>query len=449
MQLLSPTIKNRLNSWNPLPYIRSFFQSEIREEILKGIDIRLLYFDGELINLENGSAEKADINPQSIACATLKLISEEKDSKGNAVSSSKKKTNNKSIALFLPLTEFIYTKYSMPGVDSANIKAALSYQRDEFLPASSEHLQLTVKHIKQDSNYALWFSENNTENFYLAFHQQGLILSTILPNFSLLSSKTKSHLIKECSDSYIAQYNFSDYSLSQIGHILASDLKTEDFKKEWESSFGLLENATPCLKSKANWIDYLADNQTETNYKQSVYAYFPQQVKKKFKSKGHLRNSRVIGLMAFIFIFMAAIPFVDNERKYWKSEKKYNKYLALSKDIREQRSKVLTNEEEWGLYINYPKVNILEVITRLNKIIPLDSWISSFKIKNGYVEIDGYSPNPTAILEVISGQSDFNEVAFNQNTRAQRGKDKEKFGITFHIKNVDVDEYEKIYFSDN
>ncbi len=60
--------------------------------------------------------------------------------------------------------------------------------------------------------------------------------------------------------------------------------------------------------------------------------------------------------------------------------------------------------------------------------------------------MDGFSPNPAAILEVISAQNDFNEVAFNKNIRAQRGQDKERFGITFHIRGLNVEEYEKTYF---
>ena len=446
MQLLSIKLKNRLNYFNPFPLIQSFFQSEIREEILKGIDIRLLYFDGELINLENSRVEKIAFKPQAIADAAKRLISYTIQNSALDKKELKKKLDKSSIALFLPLTNFIYTQYSMLGVDAKNIHAALSYQQDEFLPASSDDLELTVKQLKQENNFALWFSAKKAEDFYLAFQQQGLTLASILPSLSLLLSKDES-TIRESSKDYLAQYSFSEYGLLKIGHIAVQDLDIEAFKKEWESSFGAVDNSTQCINSKTSWLDYLIDSRYAENYKKSQYAYFPKQIKTQFKSRGYLRNSRVIGLLAFILIFLLALPFVENERKYFREQQKYQKYFDLAKDVREKRSKVLSNEEYWALYLNYPQVDVLTIISRLNEIIPIDSWISSFQIKNGYIEVEGYSPNPTSILELISAQEDFDEVAFNKNTQAERGKTKERFGITFHIKGVNIDDYEKQYFN--
>ena len=447
MQFLTPSIKNRLVSWNPLPYIRSFFQTEIREEILQGIDVRLLYLNGDLINLEaKTSVENVTLEPAALAQASkILLTAEEKNN-------SKTKEQKVSIALFLPLTEFIYTQYDMPAVDVSNIKAALNYQREELLPASSDDLQLTVAHLKQQNNYALWFSQLKAQELFLAFVQEGLTLSAILPRLTLLSNKghtLKSEMdtFREKADNYLAQYKFSEHALVQLGHITDVDIKVEVFKKEWETNFGSIDNSIHCLQNKQDWFEFISQKNNSDNFRHSQYAYFPSDIKKRFKSRGRLRNSRVIGLFAFIVVFALAVPFIINEVRYWQEERKYQHYWEEAKNVRMMREEILKNEDEWALFLNYPQTNALDIIYRLNKVIPVNSWISSFQIKNGYVEIDGYSPNPAAILEVISAQNDFNEVAFNQNIRAERGKDKERFGITFHIKDLNVEEYEKEYFN--
>jgi len=449
MQFLTPSIKNKLTSWNPFPYILSFFQTEIREEILKGVNFRLLYLNGELINLENKqSIENVLLEAETIAQASKLLLPNEP----------KKKKKAHTIVIFLPLTEFIYTQYDLPAVDSHNIKSALSYQRDELLPASDNDLQLTVSHLKHKDNFALWFSKQKIQNYHLAFQQLGLNLSAILPRLTLLSSnkghfsknqntQAGLHQIQDNADNYLAQFSFYNHSLMQLGHITDQDRKIDIFKQEWHSKFPSIDNSIELLKNKSDWFKWTDDKRITDNYKLSRYAYFPEQIKNRFKNRGRLRKSRVIGLLAFILIFILAIPFVINEVRYWKYEAKYQVFLDKAKDVRKMRADVINHEEQWALYLNYPRINVLDIISRLNKIIPVNSWISSFQIKKGYVEIDGFSPNPAAILEVISAQNDFNEVAFNKNTRTQRGQNKERFGITFHIKGLNVEEYEKEYFN--
>jgi len=448
MQFLTPSIKNKLNSWNPFPYIRSFFQTEIREEILKGVNVRLLYLNGELINLENKqSIENVILDAETIAQASKLLLPNEP----------KKKKQAHTIVLFLPLTEFIYTQYDLATVDSHNIKSALNYQRDELLPASENDLQLAVSHLKHKDNFALWFSQQKVQNYHFAFQQLGLNLSAILPRLSLLSIKghisknqstqTGLHQFQDCADNYLAQFSFYNYSLVQLGHITDQDSKVDTFQQEWNSKFPATANSIELLKNKSDWFKWTDEKRSSDNYKLSQYVYFPEQITNRFQNRGRLRKSRVIGLLAFILLFILAVPFVINEVRYWKYEAKYQAYMDKAKDVRKMRADVFNHEEQWALYLNYPRINVLDIVSRLNKIIPTNSWISSFQIKNGYVEIDGFSPNPAAILEVISAQSDFNEVAFNKNIRAQRGQNKERFGITFHIKGLNVEEYEKEYFN--
>ncbi len=363
---------NRFKSWNPLPYIRSFFQTEIREEILGGVDIRLLYLNGELIHLQSKkSIENVSLDAESIANASQQILLN--DSSFNKQNS--KKTSN-SIALFLPLTEFIYTQYSMPAIDSANIKAALEYQREELLPASHSDLQLAISHVKNTDNFALWFSGQKLQDYYLAFQQAGLSLTVVLPRFVLLANKglaTKGinlsldkddqhGTFREQADGYLAQYHFFENSLAGIGHITEQDEETEVFRQQWEKDFGLIEKNTACFKNKSDWFAWLKGKNIADHYKHSHYTFFPEPIKKNFKSRGRLRNSRVIGLIAFILLFTLAIPFIINEVRYWKYESKYQEFVVKAKDVMDLRSSVLNHEEEWEVYLNYPRIDAYDII---------------------------------------------------------------------------------------
>ncbi len=417
---------------NPFPHVLSYFRSEIREEILKKVELALVYFDGQLIAVhERLRVENVAPQPQAIAQAAQQLQQKLKPGK---------KTKKSNIALFLPITEFVYTAYHLPAIDAKNVAAAIKYQQPELLPASEQALEVAVYHQpQQQENYALWYKSADLEQFYQVFLQQGLSLLAVLPEFALKADRHDGLLSVQTAQ-YFAQYQCQDKALSQIRHIMFCDYENKDFRQQWEKQFGEIDKVAVKTLQARDWYG------DDVSYKESHYVFFPQAVSQRFKNSSRLKNSRVIGLLAFILILILAIPFVSNELRYYKYEQRYQQALEDAREVRMLRAKALEIEEQWALYLDYPKIHVLQLLQHLDRIIPKDSWISAFEIKDDYVEIEGYSPNPTKILEIISSQENFEQAAFNQNIRAERGRSKEKFGITFHLKGLDVQAYEEQYF---
>jgi len=121
--------------------------------------------------------------------------------------------------------------------------------------------------------------------------------------------------------------------------------------------------------------------------------------------------------------------------------------MIQTEEVRKAREKVLNYEDNWAAFDNYPQTNISQIILKINNLIPENSWLSSFELNKGSVEIEGYSPNPSKILELLSQQDIFEQIAFNQNIRSERGKNKEYFGIMFHLVGIEENKYYKKYFS--
>ncbi len=128
-------------------------------------------------------------------------------------------------------------------------------------------------------------------------------------------------------------------------------------------------------------------------------------------------------------------------------QQEYNDKVVQTKDVRIARESVLNYEDNWAAFDQFPQINIPQILLKINTLIPKNSWLSSFELNKGIINIEGYSPNPAEILELLSRLEEFDQVRFNQNIRSERGKNKEHFGITFRLIAIDEDAYYKEFFS--
>jgi len=88
------------------------------------------------------------------------------------------------------------------------------------------------------------------------------------------------------------------------------------------------------------------------------------------------------------------------------------------------------------------------LIESLDQLIPKNSWLMSLSYEQGKVEIKGNSADPAGLLQILSQHPEYTNAAFSQNTRIDRGKQNEYFGITFDIKNLPYEAYKAEYFPD-
>lgn len=426
-------------------FVTSFFKADEQQELLKKVDTHLLVWNHTLVDLDNGERTiLADMDADTLAGAAKEL--------------SLKRTKNKKnlhIALYLPNIEFIATEYELPGVAVQNITQALTYQMSDLMPAYPGRLMLAVNHIEsRDKNIALWLDYNRTEALFSAFNEQAIELVSIIPRIMLAPFVTKSagkknHVaqFREHDDNNLLQMSLYNKNLTQWHSISNNDINDHDSYQQWENEADALPETweKEALINSADFWQKMEKNQLL----QLHYAFFPEAALRNLKKYSRLKKGRLAVLAGIIGLMLLAAPFVQNSIRYTKYEQRYQEYKDKTIEIRKMRNSVTQFEDNWALFINYPRIGIIQVIDKLNTVIPKNSWIKGFEIKGGQVEIDGYSPNPTQILELISKQKEFESAAFNQRTRSDRGKNNEHFGITFRLKDVNLEDYQEQYFPVN
>jgi hypothetical protein len=84
----------------------------------------------------------------------------------------------------------------------------------------------------------------------------------------------------------------------------------------------------------------------------------------------------------------------------------------------------------------------------LDNAIPKDSWIVSFHIEEGFVKLEGYSPEPTELIEKLTNEPRFVEVGQTRDISKEGSRKELRFGIGFRLKDFDLESYRLEYFSE-
>lgn len=419
--------------------VSSFFKTDEHQELLKTVDTHLLIWNHELVNLETMErAELTDMKAETIAATAKKLIS-----KGT------KNKQNLHAALYLPNVEFVSTEYELPEMATQNIASALGYQVSELMPAYPGQLMLAVNHDEsRKKNIALWLDYDRTESLFNAFKEQSIELTGVIPRI-ILASLIKSNNVKknpvrqfkEHDENNLLQITLNNQNLIQWSSISNSDIEDEAYFQAWENESETLNDVTQI--ETADFWQAIDRKYTE----QLSYAFFPESALHNLKKHSRLKKGRLTVIAGVIAAALLVTPFIKNKIRYNKYEQRYLEYKEKTIEVRKMRASVNQFEDNWGLFLQHPKVDATAIIHKLNKIIPKNSWISVFELKDNEVEIEGNSPNAADILEVISKQAEFEQVAFNQRTRSERGRN-EHFGISFQLKNNNIDAYRKKFLSE-
>lgn len=420
---------NRLKqSFSPARLI-SFFQADINDELLKRATVRLLLQDDKLINVETEkSVELIDHSAKEIAQKTHQLLDNQKQT---------------SVALFLPATEFASTTYQLSGVTSSNIDAALGYQASDLFPAQDSELLLAVSHRDEEENIALWFHQQRAEDIFLELNQFNILLTALLPRvFLLIKNSKNTHSYREDSKNYHLLCTVTANSLVEWQMILNKDLEQSFFADEWEKSLKRIDpEQLTLVDNQDNWFA-----QPISGMRNSQYAFFPSLAKQRLQKQSRLKTGRFSSVIVVLLLVLLSVPFVKNEMRYMREEKKYAEYQERTKDIRMMKGYVLNQQEVWAPFLEFPNTDLVKTLELLNKIIPKNSWLSSFNYKEGKIEIEGFSPNPGQLLQIMSAQGQFENVAFSQTIRSQKGKKNERFGITMRLKNLNPEQFKEDYF---
>gem|GEM_PF-5166583 len=409
------------------------FQPDIREALLNSIDCRLMLFDGHLINLENGRKILLDDRePASLAAAAKEITA----------------NDARQLALFLPASHFVQTAVELPGVDANDIEALLNYQQQELLPAYDGRLQLAVNPQRHDPGqhiFALWMDEKFTAECYDSFNQAGFTLMMLAPSiFSLYRYHVEPRWYIEQNEQYCLAMQLQAGQLISWEVMFMADFKLPGITERWQALNAAAEQANSqqlCqpLAQQYPPLEALAG---------FPYAFFPLQARSQNQRKSRLKTGKIGSMLVVLAVITAVFPFIANAVRISQEQAKYAEVMALSRDVREMKSYILNSEEEWATYQQFPIIHMARLIESLDQLIPKNSWLMSLSYEQGKVEIKGNSADPAGLLQILSQHPEYTNAAFSQNTRIDRGKQNEYFGITFDIKNLPYEAYKAEYFPD-
>ena len=413
------------------------------ESLLNNVKISLLVFEHRLINLTTGeSCELDDDSAENIAESAAKVMQ------------NSKKTPN--LALFLPSSEFVATQYNLPEVDKHDILAALKYQQEELLPACQQALLVAVSHDHlANDNRAFWFAKERSDTIFDAFFKHKLNVSAIFPASLIFASSNQktNQVFCEQGEEYFLITSYNKQKLTNWDFFYKTDLEhkefSEQFEQQWQSTYPeLLFSSVDCVDTEDKWLKYKRHSLADT-LPDKEYAFFPAKAEAFIKNQNRFRKGRFIGIAMVGLTLVFIMPFIMNSVKYHSAKQSYNNIQTQTTAVRKAREMVLNYEDNWAAFNQYPQIEISQILLKINALIPKDSWLSTLELKKGYLEIEGYSPSPSSILELLSQQEEFDQTVFNQNIRSERGKDKEHFGIKLHLVGIDEDAYFVDFFSND
>lgn len=368
-----------------------------------------------------------------------------------------KVSKGRHIALALPNDEFVATYLQLPTtIAHQSLWSAVNLQLPTQLPGTTEPLALAVQPARrnEDATVALWIPVRRTSELFAAFDSVGLFLACVLPR-ALVALPQKAlkkgkrpkgqpvlvHKVYDEDDTSITCCEWNETTLKRWLHVSKIDCESPDFKSQ-------LEPILEATREESEWR-----RQTSINDWQNLpvptldvfgYAFTPRGA----WSRSVQIRRRKKRWLTFIVVAVLGLCLLAGLGYAIRYERRLEGRLAFLKnrtlDVSRFQAEVVEIQDTIAPVKNFPQQNVIGVLDTLNKLIPKDTWLSSFRIETGVVDIEGFSPNAAKLLELLTTEKTFTEVGFSRPTRPERGQ--ESFGIRFKLSGFDLPSYWSEYF---
>ncbi|MEY3220350.1 MAG: hypothetical protein RIT27_1707 [Pseudomonadota bacterium] len=351
----------------------------------------------------------------------------------------------KPVALFLPPSAFVSTRVHLPGVTQANLANALRLQLPQLLPGVTEKLLMSVPpKVRSDGIYLVfWLSAGYADALFSAFSQVGLTLNRLsMRPLAAISNSTSQIFDKDAENvNFLA---WDDGQIVQFLTLTRDEYDDPTFQSQFDLAAQSTDNPLDTLikDSTSKWLQ--AKSLSSEIFK---YDFTPPRAeqaqlaaRRRQKWLGVKALGVVLGLLAIWAIFWSW-HYID------KVDKRLQRLQAETKDVNQLRSQVIALEDKIAPITDFPNQDISGLLNYLNDAIPKNSWLTRLKVDTGHVEVEGMTPDPSSILEKLSQNSAFSEVAFNRQFDSQGGTG--KFGISFKLNGLEVKKYLEKYFPQN
>lgn len=355
---------------------------------------------------------------------------------------------NKPVALFLPPSAFVATSVHLPGVAQANLANALRLQLPQLLPGVTEKLLMSIPPtVRSDGMYIiLWLSSGYADSLFSAFSQVGLSLNLLLPR-PLAAIVDKTSQVFDQDSELVSFMSWEEGQMVQCLNLTRDEYDDPYFCEQFNQTTQAFQNS-PTLQIKDNttkWlhaIKSLSPDIFRHGFTPPLAEQAQLAARRRQKWLGVKALGVVLGLIAIWATFWSW-NYID------KVDTRLKRLQAETKDVNQLRSKVIELQDKIAPIEEFPakKQDISALLIYLNGAIPKNSWLTRLKVDAGHVEVEGITPDPSSILEKLSQNSAFSEVAFNRQFDSQGGTG--KFGISFKLNGLEVKKYLEKYFPQN
>ena len=354
-------------------------------------------------------------------------------------------TTQQRIALALPSHEFVATSLKLPVIDAQNIKNAVNLQLPTLLPGITEPLLLAVQaQTPGEQTYALWLAVKRAEELFREFEKVGLFLACLLPRpLVALPKNNVACQVYDEDDHTITYMEWSGNVIQRWLHLPKVDRDVPLFQQQLEEA---MSGFTSHFEQE--WKTNIEDWEKVPMPPTVVYSYAfvpPSAVLASVQAAKQRRRkllsivASIIGLGIILGIYIA----IYREQHL---EQQLADLKHRTDNVSKWRAEVSQFEETFGPVKNFPHQDVVKILQILNELIPKDSWIVSFQIEGGVVKLEGYSLEPTKLIEILTKQPEFYDVHQSRGTTQEINRKELRFGIDFKLKDFDLATYWLEYF---
>lgn len=394
--------------------------------------ISFILYDAGLLSLTSGEHHALEaLTPQGI----VETLSQQK-----ALQKSK-------INLYLPPSFFIATELgdsALSSIPQTQLAQALSYQQEDLLPGCKGEM-LVVASANEKHTIALWMQSTWVDELQLAFNQAGLELAYIALRSVLPASKNP---LPVCVEDVEAEQRtlitLHDGGITNYATYLQADLEEADIRQEYEAKLADYSQRHQYIRLDKIEAWKAVSSETEVD---KMWRFYPSAaLQNKVKKRARIQRL-VLGLGVLGLVLAVTFPFLQRAYQEAQLSQQIEDLETRGQSVLQARSELAGHTQYWEVMEVFPSPKVLSILHSLDQTIPQHSWLTALRLREGKLEIEGYSSDPAAVLEGLSALPDFENVAFSQASRQERSQpNKTFFGIRLQLRQGS-DAYMERFFS--
>ncbi|RCX29927.1 PilN domain-containing protein [Thioalbus denitrificans] len=133
------------------------------------------------------------------------------------------------------------------------------------------------------------------------------------------------------------------------------------------------------------------------------------------RSTGWGRLNRILGILALLLaVSVAALPLAVQKLRIAEVERRIEAVAADARSAQSLRDDIDRRVSETGSLLRQRRQTaiVIEVLRELTALIPDDTWLERFELKDGQVSIQGISADASALIGLLEGSALFENATF-------------------------------------